>query len=420
MAAEVLLAAGLAVDLYDAMPSVGRKFLLAGKGGLNLTHAEPFDDFVQRYGARAALFKPWLSQWGAEQAREWARGLGVETFVGTSQRVFPADLKAAPLLRAWLHRLRQQGLRVHVRHRWQGWDAEGHLVFETPAGLRTLAARCTVLALGGASWPQLGSDGRWVEELLAQGADIAPIQASNCGFGVSGSGPELGGGDGAGWSAFLRERFAGAPLKNVRLSWANLAGQSRSRIGECVLTAHGLEGSLIYAASADLRDCIHAHGSATLTLDLLPAISESQVAAEVGRPRGARSMGSHLQSRLKLTGAKAALLRELAPPAAFGQPAELARFIKALPVRLEQPRPVAEAISTAGGVRFECLTDDLMLRAKPGVFIAGEMLDWEAPTGGYLLTAALSTGRLAGEGAARWCEPVVQSGTPANPIESTP
>ncbi len=390
MAAQSLLAQGCAVDLFDAMPSVGRKFLLAGKGGLNLTHGEPFEPFVGRYRERALALRPGLAQFGPDALRAWARELGVETFVGTSQRVFPQDLKAAPLLRAWLHRLRAQGLRVHARHRWTGWSEGGDLSFNTPEGPAHTRAGATVLALGGASWPQLGSDGAWVPELRRVGAEVAELAPSNCGFDV----PV--------WSEHLSSRFAGAPLKTVALRWTDAHGNPQRRIGDAVLTMTGLEGSLVYAASADLRRAIEAQGEVTVHLDLLPGRDDAAVLRELAHPRGSRSMSSHLQSRLKLTGVKAALLRELAPSEAWAQPAALAACIKALPIRLVRARPLTEVISTAGGVRFEGLTPDLMLQSQPGVFVAGEMLDWEAPTGGYLLTACFSTGRSAGEGAARW------------------
>ncbi len=398
MAAEVLLAQGLRVDLYDAMPSVGRKFLLAGKGGLNLTHAEPRPGFDRRYRERTDAASSWLDRLDGDGIRRWAEGLGIGTFVGTSQRVFPTDMKAAPLLRAWLHRLRAQGLRLHARHRWLGLDEAGALRLASPLGEQRVTADAVLLALGGASWPQLGSDGSWVAELQRLGADIAPLQPANCGFDVrrpSGDG-------GIGWSEHLASRFAGAPLKNVALAWTGSDGQPQRRIGEAVVTPAGLEGGVVYAASADLRDTLARDGHADIHWDLLPGRDLASVEAECRHPRGSRSMSSHLQSRLKLTGVKAALLRECTPAGSYDDPARLAGFIKALPVRLAAARPVAEAISTAGGVRLECLTPDLMLRARPGLFCAGEMLDWEAPTGGYLLTACLSTGRIAGEGIARW------------------
>ncbi len=390
MAAEVLLSQGVPVRLFDAMPSVGRKFLLAGKGGLNLTHAEPLAPFVQRYGARAGQLQPWLEAFGAAQLRAWAEGLGISTFVGSSQRVFPQEMKAAPLLRAWLHRLRAQGLKVMVRHRWLGWAPDGSLRFATPQGEQAWAVDCTVLALGGASWSRLGSDGAWVPWLQATGADVAPLAPSNCGF------------DTAPWSEFFRSRCAGEALKTVALSWQDIDGRPQARKGEAVITEHGVEGGVVYTASADLRRLIERDGEATVHWDLLPALDAERVQREVSHPRGSRSLSSHLQSRLKLTGVKALLLRELAPPQAWADPAWLARCIKSLPLRLLRPRPLDEAISSAGGLRLEGLTDQLMLRHQPGVFACGEMLDWEAPTGGYLLTACFSTARVAGLGAAQW------------------
>jgi uncharacterized flavoprotein (TIGR03862 family) len=390
MAAQVLLDAGVPVDLYDAMPSVGRKFLLAGKGGLNLTHAEPLQAFAGRYRGRSGRLAPLLQDFGPAQVREWAAGLGVPTFVGSSQRVFPVDLKAAPLLRAWLHRLRAQGLRLHARHRWLGFRADGVLQLRGPHGELAVRPRGTVLALGGGSWARLGSDGQWQPELARLGVAVDPLVPANCGF------------DAGPWSAHLRERFAGAPLKTVRLCWTDSAGRPQQRRGECVLTATGLEGSLVYAAAADLREALARDGRVTVHLDLLPDHDPQRVQREVAHPRGSRSMGSHLQSRLGLAGVKAALLRECAPPAAWTDPALLARSIQALPVVLLRPRPLDEAISCAGGVRFEALDEGLMLQAMPGVFCAGEMLDWEAPTGGYLLTACLATGRQAGRGVLGW------------------
>ena len=384
MAAEQLAAGGLTVDLYDAMPSVGRKFLLAGKGGLNLTHAEPLDRFLTRYGGRASRLAPCLQAFGPTELVAWAADLGVPTFVGSSQRVFPLDMKAAPLLRGWLHRLRASGVRLHMRHCWQGWDEGGALMFDAPQGPLRLSPGATVLALGGASWPQLGSDGAWWPWLHARGADLAPLVPSNCGFDV-------------GWSGFFSQRFAGQPLKSVAISLPGFQQQ-----GEFVVTATGVEGSLIYAASAALRDGISAHGEATFWLDLLPARSPEWVARELAHPRGPRSLSTHLKTRLNLSGVKAGLLWETVPKDVQADPVRLAALIKALPIRVLSARPIAEAISSAGGVRFEGLDDQLMLKAMPGVFAAGEMLDWEAPTGGYLLTACFSTGRVAGQGAARW------------------
>ena len=408
MAAEVLAEAGARVDLFDAMPSVGRKFLLAGKGGLNLTHGEPLAAFVGRYGARSPQVGAWLDALSPQQLREWAQALGIETFVGSSGRVFPQDLKAAPLLRAWLHRLRERGVVFHMRHRWLGWasasadtnanaNAKSTLRFACAGGERTVSACATVLALGGASWQRLGSDGAWVPWLRERGIDVAPLRPANCGFEVA-------------WSAHLRERFAGAPIKPVALCFGDVEPKFE-RQGEFVLSAYGIEGSLVYAASAMLRDAIERNGQATLTLDLLPAFDAARVAKEVAHPRGSRSLASHLKSRLGLAGAKMALLHELLPREALADPVRLAAAIKALPLTVTAPRPIDEAISSAGGVKLEALDDGLMLRAQPGVFCAGEMLDWEAPTGGYLLQASMASGRVAGQGALHWLR-TVQAGPP--------
>jgi uncharacterized flavoprotein (TIGR03862 family) len=389
MAAEALAQAGVQVDVYDAMPSAGRKFLLAGRGGLNLTHSEPFDAFASRFGDRRAQVEPWLQAFGPQALRDWAQALGVATFVGSSGRVFPAEMKAAPLLRAWLQRLRASGVRFHTRHRWTGWAASGALSFATPDGEREARADAVVLALGGASWPRLGSDGSWQQLLAQRGIDVAPLLPANCGFDVQG-----------GWSEHFSSRFAGQPFKSVAIRFADSSGTLFERKGEFVATATGVEGSLVYAASALLRDEIARNGQATFHLDLLPARSAEQVLAEVAHPRGARSLSSHLKSRLAIDGIKMGLLHELLPKAAMAQPDQLAAAIKHLPLTLCAARPVAEAISSAGGVRFDSLDAGLMLRALPGVFCAGEMLDWEAPTGGYLLTACMASGRAAGLAAA--------------------
>ena len=389
MAAEVLSASGAQVHLYDAMPSVGRKFLLAGRGGLNLTHSEPFDVFMTRFGDRRAQLEPMLAQFGPQQVREWATGLGIETFVGTSGRVFPTDMKAAPLLRAWLHRLRAAGVQFHMRHRWLGGDSldVGSLRFATPTGEVTVKADAVVLALGGASWARLGSDGAWAPWLQARGIDIAPLLPANSGF------------DGAGWTEHFSSRFAGQPFKSVAISFTDSQGRHFARKGEFVATATGIEGSLIYAASALLRDEIAAQGSATLLLDLLPDRSAEQVLAAVKHPRGARSLSSHLKSRLGLEGIKAGVLHEALSREAMQDAVQLAATIKAVPLRLTATRPIDEAISSAGGVRFDALDERLMASAVSGVFVAGEMLDWEAPTGGYLLTASMSSGAAAARGA---------------------
>ncbi|MDW2983049.1 TIGR03862 family flavoprotein [Rhodanobacter sp. KK11] len=388
MAAEAACAAGVAVDLYDAKGSVGRKLLLAGKGGLNLTHGEPRARFVERYGARREAVARWLDAFDADALRDWARGLGVETFVGSSGRVFPVGLKAAPLLRRWLRRLRESGVAFHVHHRWLGWSGDA-LHFATPQGERVVAADAVILALGGASWPQLGSDAAWVAPLRQAGVDLAPLQPANCGFELA-------------WSEHLSGRFAGAPLKPVVAHWVDRRGVACSRQGEFVLSVYGIEGSLIYAIGAELREQIRERGEALLQLDLVPGHGEAALAERLAAPRGRHSIGDWLRRRAGLDAAKCALVFELTDKAVLADPPALAARLKALPLRLRAPRPVAEAISTAGGVRLEALDEALMLRARAGVFCAGEMLDWEAPTGGYLLTACFASGLLAGRGAARW------------------
>ena len=393
MAAEVLAQAGAQVDLYDAMPSVGRKFLLAGVGGMNISHSEPFESFLSRYGARACAIKPLLETFSPAALREWAHGLGIETFVGSSGRVFPTGMKAAPLLRAWLHRLRGAGVRVHVRHRWLGWHDTGALRFAAPGGELAVHADAVVLALGGGSWPKLGSDGAWVPLLAQRGVEVAPLLPANCGFDVAG-----------GWSGHLRSRYAGQPLKTVALRFTDAAGIIHERRGELMLSATGIEGSLVYALSAPLRDTIAARGAVTVQLDLSPDKPLERIIAEVAHPRGARSLSSHLQSRSGIKGAKMGLLRERLSADRLNAPLQLAHAIKSLPLTLVAARPLDEAISSAGGVRFEALDAQLMLRRMPGVFCAGEMLDWEAPTGGYLLTACFASGRAAGQGALRYLE----------------
>jgi uncharacterized flavoprotein (TIGR03862 family) len=388
IAAETLAQGGAQVDLYDAMPSVGRKFLLAGIGGMNITHAEPFEIFATRYGVREQALRPLLDSFPPDALRGWIHALGIETFIGSSGRVFPRDMKAAPLLRAWLHRLREAGVRFHMRHRWLGWTETGALRFATLAGDIHAEADALVMALGGASWPRLGANGDWVPLLRQRGIEIAPLLPANCGFDVAG-----------GWSAHLRSRFAGQPLKTVALHFADASGQPHARQGELMLSDTGIEGSLVYALSAALRDAIAARGPVAVNLDLLPDKSPARVLAEVSHPRGSRSLSSHLQSRAGLKGAKMALLYECLAKDALNDPVRLAQAIKSLPLTLAAPRPIEEAISSAGGVRFEAMDAKLMLRDLPGVFCAGEMLYWEAPTGGYLLTACLASGRAAGQGA---------------------
>jgi uncharacterized flavoprotein (TIGR03862 family) len=382
MAAEVLSTAGVRVDLYDAMPSVGRKFLLAGKGGLNLTHTEQRDVFLSRYGARRPQLEPAVAAFDADALRTWARDLGVETFVGTSGRVFPKEMKAAPLLRAWLHRLRSNGVRIHVRHRWRGWSDDGMLLFDTPHGDQHVACDAAVLALGGASWPRLGSDASWVPLLEARHVDVRTVRPANCGFDVP-------------WSEYFGSRHAGEPVKSVVATVTDAHHRTHRREGEFIITATGIEGGLVYALSAPSRDALDATGSATLMLDLAPGWKFERLRDQLARPRGSRSLASHIQSRTGLKGVKVALLREIVPAEDFPNADKLAAAIKALPVKLVATRPLEEAISTAGGVAFEALDDSYMLRAIPGVFCAGEMLDWEAPTGGYLLTACFATGRAA-------------------------
>jgi uncharacterized flavoprotein (TIGR03862 family) len=384
MAAELLLAAGIEVDIFDSMPSLGRKFLMAGKSGLNLTHDEPVEAFLDRFVAMRCHLEPAVREFDAEAVRAWAHDLGIETFVGTSGRVFPTNFKAAPLLRAWLHRLRGAGARIHVRHKWNGWDAQGALRFAAPSGEVLHRADATVLALGGGSWPKLGSDGSWLPVLNSVGAQTVLFRPANCGFDVA-------------WSAHFRDRFAGEPVKSVVLRF----GAARVE-GEFVVSASGVEGSAIYALSAPIRDTIADNGFATLLLDLTPDRAIERLAADLSRPRGKRSMATHLRRVAGLTGVKAGLLREVSTSEVFADPKILAARIKAVPVRLEAPRPLAEAISSAGGLTFGSLNEDYMLTARPGIFCAGEMLDWEAPTGGYLLSACFATGRAAGAGAVRW------------------
>ena len=386
MAAETVRAAGHAVDLYEAKGSPGRKFLIAGKGGLNLTHSDPLDVFVSRYRERATEVGTWLADFDGPALREWAAGFGVETYVGTSGRVFPVDRKAAPLLRGWVRRLKEQGVRFHVQHRWTGWQDDGALRFETPDGVATVQADAVVLAMGGGSWPELGSDGAWVAPLAARGIDIAPLKPANCGFDID-------------WTPYFRDRQAGAPLKPVVAHWLGLDGQEHAQQGECVITANGIEGSLIYALAADLRDRLARDGQVQLQLDLLPGQTEAQLLDKLHKPRQGRSFGEHLRRQLGLSGVKSALLFEVLGKDAGQLPAEtIATALKRLTLTPLRPRPIDEVISTAGGVRLEALDDTLMLRDLPGAFCAGEMLDWEAPTGGYLLTACFASGLRAGRG----------------------
>ena len=380
-------------SVYEAKPSVGRKFLMAGRGGLNITHSEPAERFNARYGASAQLMSGVLRDFDADGLRAWVHGLGFETFVGSSGRVFPQEMKAAPLLRAWLHRLREQGVTFSMRHRWLGWNNQApsklDLKFDTPDGETLIEPDAVILALGGGSWAKLGSDGAWMPWLEAAGVPVSPLLPSNGGFEAK-------------WSQHFIDQCAGEPIKTAAYSVGLSDSKNNALRGECMVTEHGLEGGVIYALSAQLRDQILSTGQTTLYLDLLPDHEASRVLAEVTHPRGTRSMSSHLKSRLGLHGVRAALLRECLSAEVFKDPAQLAAGIKALPIVLRACRPIDEAISTAGGVMFEGLTAGLMIKKIPGMFCAGEMLDWEAPTGGYLLNGSMALGHAAAVGALTW------------------
>ena len=387
MAAEVLIEAGIKVDLYDAMPSMGRKFLMAGKGGMNISHAEPYDKFLSRYGVRRTYIEPMIDEFTPQALRDWIQNLGIETFIGSSGRIFPADMKAAPLLRAWLHRLRVAGVNFHMRHQWLGWveDENTALNFATPEGEHRIKVDAVVLALGGGSWPQLGSTGAWVSLLAQRAILVAPLKPSNCGFDVA-------------WSEYFRSRFSGQPLKSVCVSFSNNEGVNVRQQGELIVTKNGLEGGVIYTLSALLREEISAKGFADIYLDLLPDKDVPLLTDKISQPRGKLSMANHLRKRVGIDGVKSGLLREIVPASDFNNSVRLCSAIKALPIKLIATRPLDEAISSAGGIAFEELDKHLMVRSMPGVFCAGEMLDWEAPTGGYLLTACFATGRAAGLG----------------------
>ncbi|WP_158047045.1 TIGR03862 family flavoprotein [Skermanella pratensis] len=379
MAATVLAEAGARVELFDAMPSVGRKFLLAGRGGLNLTHSEPLADFLQHYGDRAPVVRRWLEHFSPGDLRLWAAGLGIETFVGSSGRVFPVQFKASPLLRAWLRRLDGLGVSFHARHRWIGFDDAGKALVRGPDCVsRPVAADAVILALGGASWPRLGSDGGWTGILEARGIAVRPLRPANCGFDVA-------------WEPGFIARHEGEPLKNLALSF-----DGRTVRGELVLTRTGIEGGGVYALSAPLRDAIERDGSACLTIDLRPQLSAEQVRDRLKRPRGSESWSTWLRKSVNLTGPLPGLLRGVAGTDAG--PARIAQLVKALPLHLSGIKPIERAISSAGGIDLDELDDDLMLRRLPGVFAAGEMLDWEAPTGGYLLQACFGSGVAAARG----------------------
>ncbi len=387
MAAEALSQNAVQVDIYDSMPSVGRKLLMAGKSGLNLTHSEPFEQFVRRYGSRRNWIEPMLKQFGTNELRAWAQELGIETFVGTSGRVFPVGMKASPLLRAWLKRLQNNGVTIYTRHRWIGWNQDQALRFETVDGEKLVKADVVILALGGGSWHRLGSDGAWVPWLEQAGVKVETLKSSNCGFDVA-------------WSSHFKEKYHGHPIKSVVLSFDEFRQQ-----GEFVVTKHGVEGSLIYACSAQVRDAIALYGTTNIQLDLTPNLTRDDVLKKLSKPRGSKTMASHLEKTVGIKGVKAGLLREFLSKEDFASGASieyLADAIKGLHVPLVAPRPIDEAISSAGGVLFEELDEHLMLKKLPGIFCAGEMLDWEAPTGGYLLTACFASGRVAGRGALKW------------------
>jgi uncharacterized flavoprotein (TIGR03862 family) len=390
MAAEVLAQGGAQVAIYDAMPSAGRKFLMAGRGGLNLTHSEPLPKFLARYREAMPHLSPAIEAFPPLALRNWSEALGQPTFVGSSGRVFPKAFKASPLLRAWLRRLDGTGVRLLLRHRWTGWDNDGRLLFQTPEGQHAVEAHVTILALGGASWPRLGSDALWVDVLAAKGVRISPLRPANSGFTVA-------------WSDIFRDRFEGQPLKGVALSF----GGQHVR-GEAIVTRTGIEGGAIYALSADLRETILRNGEAPLHIALRPDLVTDEVAARLSTPKGKQSFSNFLRKATNLSPVAIGLLQEAAKTSRQSlpslSPTDLGRFINAVPVRLTGIAPVARAISTAGGIAFDELDDNFMLRRLPGIFAAGEMLDWEAPTGGYLLQASFATGVVAGKGALKWLD----------------
>ncbi|MBW6474106.1 MAG: TIGR03862 family flavoprotein [Anaerolineaceae bacterium] len=389
MAAEFLSGQGYSVDLYDAKPAVLRKLLVAGKGGLNLSRDEDFDKFLFRYGNRIKELEPFLRAFGPTELRTWVQNLGFETFVGSSGKIFPSNMQAVSIRLAWIQRLKQQGVRFHLNQRWLGWDQEKNLVFQSKFENVITHPNAAILALGGASWPSTGSDGTWATSLQQIGVEVAPFKPANCGFDVK-------------WSYYFRDRFQGTPLKSVAIHFQPTSGEPLHQRGEFVITHYGVEGSLIYTFSAAIRDEILENGQAIIYLDLAPDWTIEQLETRLSRPRGSRSISSHIEKSIGIHGVKANLLWEYLPRSVFNDPTHLAAAIKALAVPLVAPRPIEEAISTAGGVRFEGLDDHLMLKKIPGVFCAGEMLDWEAPTGGYLLTACFSTGLAAAHGVINW------------------
>nr|WP_321362243.1 TIGR03862 family flavoprotein [uncultured Hyphomonas sp.] len=384
MAADVLSEAGVGVDIYEAMPSAGRKFLMAGKSGLNISHTGSSHDFLMRYHDYNGLFPDQVGAFGPDQVTAWMEGLGMPAHVGPTGRIFPQSMKASPLLRAWLRRLADRGVRLHLKHRWTGWTGDGALAFETPEGAMTVTPAATVFALGGGSWRRLGSDGAWAGPFGEAGIAVAPFRPSNCGFTVD-------------WSERMRDQFAGAPVKGVGLA----AGGQATR-EEFAITARGVESGGVYTLSAGLRDEVETKGTATLWLDLLPDMDAGEIARRLAAAPVKQSLSNRLRKALKLTGVKAALLYECADRDALNDPARAAQAIKALPLTLTGTVPLDEAISTAGGVAWDALDDRLMLKEKPGHFCAGEMIAWDAPTGGYLITACLATGRAAGRGVLDW------------------
>lgn len=383
MAAEILSQHDVKVDVYEAMPSLGRKFLMAGKSGLNLTHSEDYSLFVTRYGSKQHEIERYLADFKPNDLLAFTKELNVKTFVGSSGRVFPIEMKASPMLRAWIHRLKIRGVTFHLRHRWCGLE-EQRWVFDTPDGIIKITPHATILALGGASWPKLGAKGDWVPWLTQAGIIVTPFRPANCGFYVK-------------WSTHFSEKYHGQPIKSVVLSFNDFKQQ-----GEFVITKYGVEGSLIYSVSAKLRDELTATGQASFTLDLAPDKSVEKLTHQLARQRGSASLSTHIRKTTGIQGVKLGLLYEFIDKATFENPNKLANAIKALPIPLVSPTPLATAISSAGGISFEELDDNLMLRKMPGVFCAGEMLDWEAPTGGYLLSACFALGRAAGNGVLHW------------------
>jgi uncharacterized flavoprotein (TIGR03862 family) len=389
MAAETAINQGIRVEVFDSMGSVGRKFLLAGKGGLNLTHSEDFEAFVGRYREQSSWVRAWLADFDADALRAWAKTYGVETFVGSSGRVFPSDLKAAPLLRGWVRRLRENGVLFHMHHRCIGWNEENELCFETPGGLKCISPDAVIFAMGGGSWAKLGSDGQWLPWIKTAGIDVSDLKPSNCGFEHA-------------WTEHFRSRFAGAPIKPVVVSGFDSRDRKKSLQGEFVITSTGIEGSVIYAISADLRASIEKNGAAELLCDLCPGRSVERLRKDLASPRGKRSTTDHLRRHTGLEGVKIGLLYETLSKEDWQDNEKIIRAIKSCPLKLHSTRPMDEAISTAGGITREALDDTLMSKHKPGIFFAGEMLDWEAPTGGYLLTASMASGKVAGQSASDW------------------